>query len=218
MVLSIQTQVPLGIFERDPIGRLSRSWERGERSWPSKPEGDPALFHLRPETDYPKKVRSRLEGYLGAKEGRPSALSDVEWAAIRSHLSLKRTAIRLYKHEKGWLGDNEGNRLGDKVLKGIAATLCGFDALRDGAIVCLTVGEQLRLRQIVQRLVEEQDIGLGLPLGEVNILTVEQLRGRRFQEVFVSGEVNPATTPFDQMLRVLGSARVGLHLVRRLQI
>jgi hypothetical protein len=214
VVLSIQAQVPLGIFERDPIGRLSRSWERVERSWPSKPQGDPALFHLRPETDYTQTVRTRLESYLGGKEGRPPALSDEERAAIRSHLNIKRTAIRLYNDEKRWLGDDEGNRPGDKVLKGIAATLCGFDALCDGAIVCLTVGEQQRLRDIVQRLVEMQDTGLGLPLHEVNIRTVEQLRGRRFQEVFVSREVNPATTPYEQMLRVLGSARVGLHLIR----
>jgi hypothetical protein len=213
VVESIQAQAPLASFYPDPIGRLLRSWERGEMSWPSDPQGDPALFHLRPDKGYLQKVRSRLEGYLGSRAGRPAALSDEERAAIRSHLSIRRTAIRPYSNEKKWLGDEEGNRPHDQPLKGIAGTLCGFDALRDGAIVCLTVGEQERLRVIVQRIVEKLDTGLGLPLPEVTILTVEQLKGQRFQEVFVSAEITPAATPCEQMLRVLGSARVGLHLI-----
>ncbi len=217
VVQSIQAQAPLASFypdPTDPIGRLVRSWERGERSWPSDPQGDPALFHLRPDKGYRQKVRSRLEGYLGSEAGRSTApLSDEERAAIRSHLSIRRTAIRPYSNEKKWLGDEEGNRPSDQPLKGIAGTLCGFDALRDGAIVCLSVGEQERLRVIVQRIVEKLDTGLGLPLPEVKILTVEQLKGQRFQEVFVSAEITPAATPCEQMLRVLGSARVGLHLI-----
>jgi hypothetical protein len=208
--LSVQVRGPQTTFERHPIESLCRLWQRGERSWPTEAKGDPALFHLRPVTDYAPSVRRRLEGYLGGKKGRPIALSDEERAAIRSHLSIKRTAIRVYDNEKKWLGDNSAS----PNLKGIAGTLCGFGALLDGAIVCLSVAEQQRLGGIVRGLVEKQDIGLGLPLPEVKILTVEQLRGRRFQEVFVSPEINPATTPCETMLRVLGSSRVGLHLIR----
>ncbi|MCT0229902.1 hypothetical protein KQ306_03360 [Synechococcus sp. CS-1324] len=207
IAVAIQSQDYQSLFEPNPIGRLCRCWERGERPWPQKPEGDPALFHIAAVHGYPEREANRIEGYLGSKEGRPTAQAPFDRTLWKDRRRIVHTAIRLYANEKKWIGDNPAS------FKGIAGTLCGFGALRDGAIVCLTAAEQQRLRGIVRGLVEKQDIDLDLPVPEVVILTVEQLKGQRFLEVFVSAEINPATTPRDQMLRVFGSARVGLHLV-----
>jgi hypothetical protein len=126
--------------------------------------------------------------------------------AFWAHANTARTAIRTYGDEAEWLGTDTG--------KGVAGTLCCFGAIRDGAIVCASVGEQQQLLDLVRGLIEGLDIGLGLPQVEPEVLTIEQLKGRRFREVFVSQGIDPASTPMGDMLRVFGAARVGLHLIQ----
>lgn len=132
----------------------------------------------------------RLEGYLGTSKKPAASESErkAQLAAARASRSITRTSIRVYGNETKWLG-------------GIADTLCSFDGLRDitgqfcdGAIVCLTAGEQQRLRGLLHQAMEDMDIGLGLPQPEAEVLTIEQLKGRRFQEVFVAPEINPEST------------------------
>jgi hypothetical protein len=63
--------------------------------------------------------------------------------------------------------------------------------------------------------VAEETLGLAWPHSDPPVLLIEQLIGQRFQEVFVSPEISPATTPREQLLAVVSTARVGLHLVRQ---
>jgi hypothetical protein len=203
---------PLDLFPRDPIGALIRDWAAGDQRWPSENDGDPDLFHLgsRLPGKHSKRVLDRLEKYLGTSK-KPAASESERKAhreAAEARRSITRTSIRVYRNRDKWLG-------------GIAKTFCSFGGLCDitgqfcdGAIVCLSVGEQQRLRGLLHQSMEEMDIGLGLPQPEAEVLTIEQLKGRRFREVFVAPEINPKSTQLGGMLRVFGSARVGLHLVR----
>lgn len=197
---------PLDLFPRDPIGDLIREWAAGDRRWPTGNQGDPDLFHLgsRLPGKRSKDDSTRLERYLGTSKKPAASESErkAQLAAAQAARNITRTSIRLYSDEA-------------KLLAGIAGTLCGFGALRDGAIVCLTAGEQQRLRGLLRQAMDKMDIGLGLPQPEAEVLTIEQLKGRRFQEVFVAPEINPASTELGGMLRVFGSARVGLHVIKQ---
>ncbi|MFM7550015.1 MAG: hypothetical protein ACKO8I_14350, partial [Cyanobacteriota bacterium] len=120
--------------------------------------------------------------------------------------------IEQHPEEKGWLASAR-------------RTLCGFDALREGAMVCRTDEERQKLREQLQRYIrddyflfpgiEEQDTAGGPPDPPVLLIPeLSQLEGRMFRELFLAPGIGPWTTTRDELSAVLQAVSVGLHLVR----
>ena len=108
--------------------------------------------------------------------------------------------------------------------RSLRQTLCGFTALRDCAVVCEEEDDRRQLRKKLRRWVETDyylfpgiealDPEGGPP--DPKVFLVQELEGFQFREIFVSPEVNPASSSREQLIAVVNAARAGLHLVSEL--
>ena len=96
-------------------------------------------------------------------------------------------------------------------LKAIRRSLCMYDR-QDAAIICQSTSEQQRLNLVVRRLRGQEFQDSTMPIAESPVLLVNQLAGRKFQEVFLSAEFGPGTQK-DELLKAVSAASLGLHLV-----
>ena len=92
-------------------------------------------------------------------------------------------------------------------------TLCPFNALRSAVIICLTEEARQRLIKLLNREKQKHFQDPTMPTTEEQVLLVDQINGRQFQEVFLSAEFGPAS-PRELLILAVSAARVGLHLVR----
>jgi hypothetical protein len=99
------------------------------------------------------------------------------------------------------------------LISAAKGTFCPYNALRSGVLVCVTKAVRQRWIEILNKEKEKQYQDPMTPSTEDQVLLVNQLVGREFQEVFLSAEFGP-DTPRGILHQVFSSARVGLHLVR----
>lgn len=121
--------------------------------------------------------------------------SDHAWSAIRAHSS-----------EADWLGSAR-------------RTICRpgwFDDPSCARIVCSTRAEKERLTGLLRpQLLEAASLpGVqGVSPDCSPVVLIDELKGRRFREVYLAADIGPTITPVEQLLAAVSAASVGLHLM-----